>query len=505
MRSHFTTQNEIITLRDSLAQSAGRYPNKPVVITDDATLSYQELFEKATALSKMLVDMSIQPGSCVGYALPKAPELLIGIYGIILSGSIFFPIDPHQVSSGLEKIFELTKPDAIICQPEYLDRFSKLKFAPKSDRVILSYPKKGDRFHFEGLTRYMNSHIPLPVINPYDPVYLNFTSGTTGVPKGAVTTHANIFCNTTSAIQALGLTKDDIHMCMFPPFVHPHDIFSRAVQLGGSLVMVDSIKPKTIASTLENHKVTSFMAVSSIYETLIRLRDLETRKLENLRVAESGGMYVSSTLNKAFKSKTGINITNVWGSTETTGIALAAPVDDDFPLQSMGRPCPNYDVRVVDHEGRDLPPFEIGEMLVSGPGVCSRYYNNPTESKKYIEGDTFHTGDLVYKDDQGYIYFQARTSGMLKVGGMRVYPAEVEEVIRAHPQILEVVVVKENADLHGEVPKAVIVPKNGYDISKGELRKYCSQHLNSYKIPRIVEFVRELPRTKGGKIAFNEL
>lgn len=484
-----------------LIESCDKYPAKTAVISSNQSLSYQELLEKGQALGRMIRDLGVEPGSCVGYILPKDHELLIGIYGIIFSGCIFFPIDPYQPTARLEQVLEQTRPQALICPPESFESLRKLKYCPSHQRIILTRKISGSpQPAMQDISCYLSSKASLPQLSAEDPVYLNFTSGTTGMPKGAVTTHANIFYNTISSIQALSLQSDDIHMCMFPPYVHPHDIFARPIYLGGSMVLVDSVQPKTIASAIANNRVTAFMAVGSIYETLVRLRDLQSRDLGSLKLAESGGMYVSSTLNQAFKDKAGVGITPVWGSTETTGIALANPVGEDFPLKSMGRPCPSYEVQILDQDGHEVEPYQTGEMVVSGPGVCAGYLHLTQETAKYYRQGVFYTQDLAYKDEQGYFYFRSRKTGMLKVGGMRVYPAEVEEVLRSFPHIDEVVVTREEEELHGEVPKALIVSKNGHNISKNELRKYCSRFLHPCKIPRIYEFRSELPRTRGGKI-----
>jgi long-chain acyl-CoA synthetase len=337
-----------------------------------------------------------------------------------------------------------------------------------------------------------------------DPVYLNFTSGSTGIPKGALTTHANIYWNTKSAVESLGLNQDDIHLCCFPVFNHPHELFARALFLGGTMVLTDDTLPKTIASAVSEHGVTCLMAISVIYENLVHY-NASPLELRTLRLAESGGMYVRPALAEAFKNRFNIPIIPVWGSTEATGIALAMPVKGECRSGSMGKPCPYYEVKIVDEDGTELDRDEVGEMAVKGPAVCSKYFDNPEETEKHIRDGWLYTGDLVKKDNEGYFYFIGRKSGMIKVAGLRVYPAEIEEVLITHPEVKEAAVVKLQDSVLGEVPKAVVVLKSNSAVNQEELRKYCARRIAKYKVPATIEFVKELPKTPSGKIQYQKL
>jgi long-chain acyl-CoA synthetase len=336
-------------------------------------------------------------------------------------------------------------------------------------------------------------------------VYLNFTSGTTGVPKGAVTTHANIYWNTRASIESFHLTSEDIHLCMFPIFTHPHELFARPLSLGGTIVLTDNIYPKSIAKVISNHRVTCLMAISALYEALMRLYGYAPFDLSSLRIAESGGMHTNPTLVQKFKESFGIPISPVWGSTETTGISIATPIDRGYKAGSMGTSCPHYEVKIVGEDGEELPPDEIGEMVIRGPAVCSEYFNQPDETKRCMKDGWYFTGDLVKMDSDGYFFFMSRKAGMMKVGGMKVFPIEIEDVLMSHPQIAEAAVFKVQDQTHGEVPKALIVIKEGMELSTAEVRRYCEERLAKYKIPRIIEFTPQLPRNPGGKILYREL
>jgi long-chain acyl-CoA synthetase len=247
------------------------------------------------------------------------------------------------------------------------------------------------------------------------------------------------------------------------------------------------------------------MAIALVYESLVRFLASNPLSFGSLRVAESGGMHVSPTLVKEFKERFNVAIAPVWGSTETTGIAIATSGHDEYQPGSIGKPCPYYEVKIVDENGNELPSNEIGEMILRGPAVCSGYFENPEETEQHMKNGWLFTKDLVRKDSQGYYYFVSRKSGMMKVAGLRVFPAEIEDVLRTHPEIAEAAVVKVRDRLLGEAPKAVIVLKNGRNLDEKEIRKYCGMRLESYKVPAAIEFRSELPKTPSGKILYRDL
>lgn len=494
-----------LTLGEMLYRAARQNPGKAAVLTQESALTYRELWEQAGALAAMLEDAGLERGDRIGCLLKKTPEAIVAFLGAALSRGVFFPVDPNLPWTKMQQVFNGTEAKFIIVDREYLDALHAATSFSPSRTIVIGTEKSGKYRLFRDIDRYRGNPKPDPSISAHDPVYLNFTSGTTGIPKGAVTTHANIWWNTRAAVRAFQLTAEDVHLIMFPTFVHPHEIFARSLFLSGTTVLLDTIQPKSIAETITRNGVSCFMAVASIYETLARLRDTSPYDFSSLRIPESGGMHVNSALVQLFHQKFGLPLYPVWGSTETTGIALYTPPHEPYRPGSMGRCCPGYEIVILNEHGDPVAPGEVGEMVVQGPGVCSRYENDSRETIRHLKDNRFLTGDLVYRDEEGYFYFQSRRTNLMKVGGLKVYPVEIEEVLRTHPDILDVAVVPVQEGLHGEVPKAVIVTKSGEDISKRDLRDFCEQKLHRYKFPRIIEFRETLPRTPGGKIAWKEL
>jgi long-chain acyl-CoA synthetase len=450
--------------------------------------------------------MGLKKGDRVGLLLHKTPEAIISFLAVAAAGGVVFPVDYNQTLDSIESLFNLTKPAVVIVDERFQDLLARFKDNCSDEKTIVVGEKAGNQSHsWEEILAQQSLQPPSIDIHEDDVVYLNFTSGSTGLPKGAVTTHANIYWNTLSAVESLGLTEEDIHLCMFPIFVHPHELFARALYLGGTIVLVDSINPKSIATAISEHKVTCMMAVASFYDAMARLPLPFHFDMSSLRIPESGGMYVHPALEQKFKERFNIPIIPVWGSTETTGIALAASVKGERKPGSMGKPSASYQIRVLGEQGEELSLGETGIMAVKGPGVCSGYHNQPEETEMYMNDGWFLTGDIVRTDSEGYYYFVGRKTWMMKVAGLKVFPSEIEDVLIKHPNIEEVAVVKIQDSTHGEVPKAVIVLKDGLNLSKDDIRKYCENKLSRYKIPRAVEFRHELPKTPGGKILYREL
>lgn len=495
-----------MTLIEMMKRNVKLYPQKTALIYKNLEISYEMLYEKSNTLSIFLLGIGLKKGERVGLLMHKTPEVIVSFLGVTTAGGVVLPIDYNQTISHIQSLLNLTDPCALIVSESFQPLLSRLKVPSFENNIIVIGQKAKKHYHSWNDIMAGNSHdLPGVDIQGDDTAYLNLTSGTTGVSKCAVATYDNIYWNTLSAVEGMELTHEDVHLCMFPVFAHPHELFARPLYLGGTIVLIDKISPKHIARAIKDNNVTCMMAIASIYETLVRLHEPSSFNLTSLRLPESGGMHVNPTLAKQFKERFKIPIVPVWGSTESAGIALATPVNGRYKQGSMGKACPYYEVKIIDEDGKELPPHEVGEMVINGPAICSKYFRSLEETKKYIKDGWFYTGDIVKKDSEGYFYFVGRKSGMMKVAGLKVSPIEIEDILSAHPKIAEVAVVKEQDRLHGEVPRAVIVLKQGEKIDKKDIRAYCEGRMSKYKVPRIIDFRTELPKTPGGKILWRKL
>jgi len=309
-----------MTIIEMLVKARWLFPDKPAIISGGATLSWDEVYVQSMALANYLHGTGLKKGERVGLLLKKTPEAVISFLGAAGAAGVAFPVDYSQTSAHIQYVMNLTQPAALIAASDFEPLLSTLDIRCPKERIIIA-GKSSTRQHSQWKTVVSENYPDKPSVKVQedDLVYLNFTSGTTGIPKAAVATHANIYWNTLASIEALTLTPDDIHLCLFPVFGHPHELFARPLFLGGTMVLIDNISPKNIAKAISNHRVTCMMGVASIYQSLIRFYDSHPFDVSSLRVPESGGMHIHASLACQFRERLGISMIPVWGSTETKG------------------------------------------------------------------------------------------------------------------------------------------------------------------------------------------
>lgn len=489
-----------MTLVKMLERNSLEFPSKTAIIFQDKRISYGELNERVNKLARGLIEIGIKKGDPIGLMLPRTPELIISFLAIAKAQGIAAPINFELTPEKISEIFKCVSPALIIVHSKLLDHAKKAILGDMHIPLIVTDGNNSGEISFDEVIQKGNAENLRLDIKSEDVVYLNYTSGSTGNSKGAITTHSNIYWNTLASVDALGLKEDDIHLCMFAPFAHPHEIFARPLYLGGTMVILDTVYPKSLAEAISTCRVTCIMGLPPMYENLLELLEHKSYDLSSLRIPESGGMYTRNELVTKFKNKLGISIVPVWGSTETTGIAIANRPDEIMPEGSIGKECLSYEVRVVNESNEDVPTGEIGEIIFRGPAIVKGYYENGVNLNGSFKDGWYYSGDLGRKDEYGYYYFVERKTGMMKVAGLKVYPTEIELALLKHPDIKEVVVIAAKDNLRGEVPKAIITTKNNKTIKAKDILKFCKESLPNYKIPKIIEFRESLPKTGSGKI-----
>jgi acyl-coenzyme A synthetase/AMP-(fatty) acid ligase len=494
-----------VTLVEMLGRNAREIPGKKAIIFHNIEITYREFYETVNRLANTLSEIGLKKGDRVGLMLPRIPELIISFLSIATVHGIAVPINFELPVGGVRTILESISSQFLIVYSPFLELVKKS--IPVDSKALIIVVGNEDRkcLSWNKIVKKGKANNPYLDVKDDGVVYLNYTSGSTGNSKGAVTTHSNIYWNTVASVDALKLTSEDIHICMFAPFAHPHEIFARPLYLGGTMVLIDKIYPKSLAEAISKHRVTCMMGLAPMYENLLDVLKRKPYDLSSLRVPESGGMYTRTELVKRFEQKLGVPIIPVWGSTETTGIALANRPGEYIPAGSVGKPCPFYEVRIVDENDNKLPPGEIGEMIFKGPAVIQSYYEKVVNGQMCFKDGWYYSGDLGKTDREGNFYFVERKTGMMKVAGLKVYPLEIELALMDHPDIKEAAVIPAKDRLRGEVPKAIIVTNNGKLLTEKEILGFCKERLSHYKIPRIVEIRESLPKIGSGKINKKEL
>lgn len=482
-----------------LETNAENIPDKTAIISEKESYTYAEFDRCVNSLANYLIAHGIKKGDKIAVIAKKEPELVITFLAASKIGAIFVPINFNDPKSKLEFFMNDLKPSAIILSHEFTDLLDEKSTESLNSDLIIIYGIQDSKFAYWGdiIAQSPSSRSQSPDLNPDDVVYYNVTSGSTGMPKFAITTHRQIYWNTIASNEAFKINGDDVHLCMFAAFMHPHELFVRALFTGGAIVLLDSVFPKAIASAIEKYKITCVMGLASLYEMLLEYANSKQFDFSSLRLPESGGMFTKIPLLREFENKIGVPIFPVWGSTETCGIAIANRFDGDFREGSAGKPLNYYNVKIVNEQWEEVGENEIGELVFKGEGVVSGYANSLSTSFK---DGWYFSRDLAKRDKDGFIYFAGRRSDMLKSGGMKVFPAEIESVLVNHPKIKNVAVIGVFDAMRGEVPKAFIVANNGEELTQEEVKIYCRQHLSRFKLPRVVEFLDELPKLPNGKI-----
>ncbi len=328
--------------------------------------------------------------------------------------------------------------------------------------------------------------------------YMNVTSASTGQAKIAPITHAQLLANTMGVVKTLGLSGDDVHTSLFGVYGHPHELFMRGLYLGGRTLLTERRFPRDLLRVISDKGVTVIMALPPQLVTLSQLWNRSDCDLSGVRMAEAGGMYVSDVMMEGFIRKTGVELVQVWGSTETAGVVLVG----QSGKQGFDRVVDGYEVRLLDPDGEPVESEGTGELWISGPGVVERYQGDRPQTEESFRDGWYRTGD-IFRYWNGKYFFLGRRGGLIKVSGMKVYPLEVELAILRHPAVTDVCVVGSDHPTRGEIHSAYVVLKPGMEMDVAEMRSFLREHLDEYKIPKLVNFVRGLPRTANGKIDRN--
>lgn len=493
-----------LTLGSLLRRNAAQRPHAPALLSDQRCLSWAELDREVDGVAGLLARQGVGAGHAVGFLLNKRPETAIGFLAAARLGAIYVPINFKLAADAIRSLMVSAEVRLLFVERAHEEILGDLgELCPPPERIVavgpaLDHPAVPYADH-EGLTA-----LPDAPIDPDAACYYNFTSGTTGRPKGAVTTHRNILINAAATVNALGFGPDDVFLGMFSVFSHPHELFHRSLVTGGPFVISDSFSPRVILEGIARFQVSWMMAVPSFYEMMLDYADSrgaeEVPDAGSLRVLEAGGAPVTAeTLHRMERRFKGARFLPVWGSTEATGVAICNGPTDRRP-GAAGRVVPGYALRAVDEEGRDVGPGEIGELVLRGDAVVAGYVNNAEETAALFLDGWYRTRDLIRVDEDGFVFFVGRRSEMLKVGGLRVYPLEIEVVLHGHPEVRDVVVVGAEDRLRGEVARAIVLTTPGSALDGRAVRHWCRDRLADYKVPRFVEFWAELPRLPNGKI-----
>ena len=496
-----------------LRESRLAHPDKPLCHIADLTFTYAQVDEISGRVATSLRGLGLERGDKVAVQLPNLPQFLFTYFAVLKAGLVMVPLNP--LLRAPEVAYHLRDSDARVLVTFEMFAAEAVKGAAQVEGVatyVVNMP--GNEQRPEGTRHYDELYFAddtgeIEPANADDTAVIIYTSGTTGKPKGAELTHFQLFMNCTVAGDLFGFRDDDVGVAVLPLFhvFGLSSVLNVCVRFDGTLVLIPRFEPGAVIDAIERHRCTIFSGVPTMYFGLLQA-DISGRDLSALRVGVSGGAAIPGEVIRAFEEKfPGVVILEGYGLSETASTTTFNVSAEQRKVLSIGKPIWGVEVRVADEDGKPLPPGpgNVGEIVIRGHNVMKSYYKNPDATAEAFRGGWFHTGDLAYVDDDGYLFVVDRKKDLVIRGGYNVYPREVEEVLFAHAAVAEAAVIGRPDEKLGEEILAFVVTKPGATITPEELIAYCKERLAAYKYPRDVRIADELPKGPTGKILKQEL
>jgi long-chain acyl-CoA synthetase len=491
-----------LNLGSILQGSASMRPDHPAVRLGDHALSYAELDRAARGVATGLRARGIEPGAAVAILCPNVPDFTIAYYGILYAGCTVVPLNVLLSAPEVRYHLEDSRASLLIAHP--LFEAPAKTGAEQAGVPVVWAAGEGDGT-LAGLAAAPPADAVHPTL-PSDTAVILYTSGTTGKPKGAELTHSNLFVNCAVVVPKLIPTgPDDVALGVLPLF---HSFGQTCIQnatiaAGGTFTLLPRFTPEDAFATLEKHGVSLFAGVPTMYFALLH-HEGRVPELPKLRICMSGGAAMPVEVMKAFEKKFGVEVLEGYGLSETSPVASFNMPGRERTPGSVGYPVWGVEMAILDDKDQPLPDGERGEICIRGHNIMKGYLGRPDATREALRGGWFHSGDIGIRDPNGSYRIVDRVKDMIIRGGFNVYPREVEEVLYAHPAIVEAAVVGVPHESHGEEVKAVVVSTDP-KLTAQDVIAYCKENLAAYKYPRIVEFSEALPKGPTGKILKREL
>ena len=496
-----------------LEEAVDKHRDNVALTQGESPITYGELLELTEKMAAALSEAGVKKGDRVGLMLPNCPEYVIGFFGAMRMGAVATQVNPIYVGRELEHIFNNSGSETVIVHEMMYDKVKDIQSRTPLKRVIcVGQPESGlkdDHSTFDEFLGTPSGGAPEVDLDPQeDLASIQYTGGTTGVSKGAMLTHRNLLGGVQQTIDLLIEDPEDFphngKVVAVAPFFH---IFGMTMVLlfslrhGWNLLLVRRFQPDEMMQLIKQEKPIMLAGVATLYTALHAYPDMEEYGLDEVLLYTSGGASVPVGLLRSFERRTRRPI---W---EGYGLSEGAPVSFNTYLRgsvggSIGVPIPGTDVKIVDIEtgDKEMPLGEPGELIVKGPQVMKGYWRMPEETANTLRDGWLYTGDIARMEEDGYLYIVDRKKEVINTSGYKVYPREVEEVLYQHPEVVEAVAVGVPDEYSGETVKVFAVRKAGSAVTEEDLVAYCKENLAPYKVPKILEFRDELPKSAVGKI-----
>jgi len=492
-------------------------PERTAIVFEGKRFTFSQLNERVNRLANALSNLGVKKGDRVALLQVNCNQCVETYFAVAKLGAIYVPLNFRAKGDELTYMLNSSESGTVFIGDRYIDLVNSMRPNLISVQHFISIESKHDgMLYYEDLISSSPADEVITEIDDNDTTILMYTAGTTGFPKGVMLSH-----NSFSVYVLENVTPADPELeernILTVPLYHVAGIqaMMAAVYGGRTLVMQRQFEAKEWMELVEKEKANRAMMVPTMLKQLIDHPDFSKHDLSSLRVITYGAAPMPlEVIKKALGVFPGVSFINAFGQTETAStITMLSPEDHIIEgseeerekklkrLSSIGKPMPDVEMRIVDEENRELPPGEVGEIVARGPRVMTGYWRDDEKTQKTIDKDGWvHTGDMGYMDEDGYFYLAGRATDMIIRGGENISPEEVEAVLQSHPKIEEAAVIGVPDEEWGEQPRAIVVLKEGETATAEEIMEYCRERMASFKRPRSVVFVNELPRNPMGKV-----
>jgi long-chain acyl-CoA synthetase len=476
------------------------FPHKIALIFEEKSFTYKQLDQLAGQVANGLKELGVKKGDRVALFLPNIPEFIIAYLGILKLGAIAVSVSVMFKSEEVSYILYDCAAKAVITTESHC-KYVLPDGLPELEHILIA-GASADRD--DSLGKLMANASPKAravEVEPNAPASIVYTSGTTGFSKGATLSHGNVISNMYAHNRCCRMDSDD-RLLLYVPLFHcfgQNAILNAGLNVCATIVLQRRFDIEQVLKTIAVNQISMFFGVPTVFIKLLNA-DISHHDLKSVRYYFSAAASMPMEIVKNWQSKYGLLIHEGYGLTETSPCACYNH-DLKYRFGSVGMPIENVQMKIVDRDGHQVQPGELGEIAIRGPNVMLGYWNRPLETAQAIKNGWFYTGDIGRMDDQGFFYIVDRIKDMINMSGFKVYPTEVEHVIYQHPAVAEVAIYGVHDPVKGEIVKANIVPKNiEHPITAAQIQEFCSQRMANYKIPRAIDFVDALPKNPTGKV-----
>jgi len=527
-----------------LEKSASKWPNNPAVDFMGRKISYSELDDLANRAANGLQKLGVEPGVHVGLYLPNTPHYLVGLFGVLKAGGTVVNYSPLDAAKELQHKIEDSRTDFLITldmatlYPQMAAMLSKTRLKKlivgslgemsaqpdavnaqmQATKQLSSVPNDDRHITFQALLDNDGIYRSYPIADLTDAIaVLQYTGGTTGLPKGAMLTHANLTAATCQCIETTRTNPPTLDegkervLAVLPPF-HIYALTVNmllGIQIGAELVLHTRFDVDAVVKDLTEKKITAFPGVPTMFVAVLNHHGAAKADLSSLKWCNSGGAPLPLEVQRSFEKLTGCRLAEGWGMTETSPTGTFTPVTNEARAGSCGVPSPGITIKFLDTADNTtyVPLGRSGELCIKGPNVMKGYWKKPDATAEIMTPDGFmRTGDVGYMDEDGYVYIVDRTKDMLLCGGFNVYPRVLEEAVYKHPSVEQVTVIGIKDEYRGQSPKAFVKLKAGAaSFTLKELQEFLKDRLGKHEMVQALEIRDSLPLTPAGKISKKEL